>query len=68
MTACAGERRLNAEHRELLRLLAVGEPDTSIARRLAVGRLGVETRFQAGMAARRLGVLGGQEPRREPCE
>lgn len=65
------ERRiLREEQRQLLRLMAEGLPDTAIARRLALGPrtlarrvadlydlLGVDTRFQAGVAAQRLGLL-----------
>lgn len=66
------ERRpqVDEEQRRLLRLMAQGYPDTAIARRLSLGPrtlarriselylvLGVDTRFQAGAAAERLGLL-----------
>jgi DNA-binding CsgD family transcriptional regulator len=65
------ERRvLREEQRQLLRLMAEGLPDIAIARRLALGPrtlarrvadlydlLGVDTRFQAGVAAQRQGLL-----------
>jgi DNA-binding NarL/FixJ family response regulator len=61
---------LNPEHAAVLRLLADGLPDASIARRLSLGprtvarriseiyeQLGVDTRFQAGVAAAKLGII-----------
>jgi DNA-binding NarL/FixJ family response regulator len=66
----AYDNELREEQRHLLRLMAQGFPDTTIARRLSLGPrtlarrisdlyavLGVETRFQAGAAAERLGLL-----------
>ncbi|MCA2207235.1 hypothetical protein [Nocardia rosealba] len=64
---------LQEEQRRLLLLMAQGVPDTTIARQLSLGQrtlarrianlyalLGVETRFQAGVVAERLGLL-------DPC-
>ncbi|MFD3406591.1 response regulator transcription factor [Kribbella sp. NPDC058693] len=61
---------LTAEQLEVIGLLATGLSDASIARRLNLGRrtvgrrisqiydlLGVTSRFQAGMAVARLGLL-----------
>jgi DNA-binding NarL/FixJ family response regulator len=61
---------LRSEQRQLLRLMAQGLPDAAIARRLSLGPrtlarrisdlyslLGVDTRFQAGVTAERLGLL-----------
>jgi DNA-binding NarL/FixJ family response regulator len=66
----AHDTELGEQQRQLLRLMAQGFPDTTIARRLSLGPrtlarrisdlyavLGVETRFQAGAAAERLGLL-----------
>lgn len=68
---------LREEQRRLLQLMAEGLPDAAIARRLAVGGrtltrriaelyevLGVDTRFQAGAAAQRLGLLPDLSPPR----
>jgi DNA-binding NarL/FixJ family response regulator len=61
---------LNDQQLQLMRLLAGGLPDRSIARRLCLAPrtlarriseiyriLGVDTRFQAGVAAQRLGII-----------
>jgi DNA-binding NarL/FixJ family response regulator len=61
---------LNDQQLQLMRLLACGLPDRSIARRLCLAPrtlarriseiyriLGVDTRFQAGVAAQRLGLI-----------
>jgi DNA-binding NarL/FixJ family response regulator len=61
---------LNEQQLQLMRLLAGGLPDRSIARRLCLAPrtlarriseiyriLGVDTRFQAGVAAQRLGLI-----------
>jgi DNA-binding NarL/FixJ family response regulator len=77
-SSCAGNGRefhpvsamLNDEQLRLIRLLAGGLPDRSIARRLSLAPrtlarrisevyriLGVDTRFQAGVAAQRLGLI-----------
>ena len=61
---------LDREQRELLRLLATGLPDTAIARRMSLAprtlarrisslyqMLQADNRFQAGVAAERLGLL-----------
>ena len=62
---------LNEQQFQLMQMLAGGLPDRSIARRLCLAPrtlarriseiyriLGVETRFQAGVAAQRLGLIG----------
>ncbi|HEX6346744.1 response regulator transcription factor [Umezawaea sp.] len=62
---------LNEQQFQLMQMLAIGLPDRSIARRLCLAPrtlarriseiyriLGVETRFQAGVAAQRLGLIG----------
>ncbi len=62
---------LNEQQFQLMQMLASGLPDRSIARRLCLAPrtlarriseiyriLGVETRFQAGVAAQRLGLIG----------
>ncbi|WP_432945884.1 response regulator transcription factor [Kribbella sp. CA-253562] len=71
----AHDNELGEQQRQLLRLMAQGFPDTTIARRLSLGPrtlarriselyavLGVETRFQAGAAAERLGLLAPARP------
>jgi DNA-binding NarL/FixJ family response regulator len=73
----AHDTELGEQQRQLLRLMAQGFPDTTIARRLSLGPrtlarrisdlyavLGVETRFQAGAAAERLGLLAPAHPLR----
>jgi DNA-binding NarL/FixJ family response regulator len=67
---------LRSEQRQLLRLMALGLPDAAIARRLSLGPrtlarrisdlytlLGVDTRFQAGVTAERLGLLASPTKR-----
>ncbi|MET1071313.1 MAG: LuxR C-terminal-related transcriptional regulator [Umezawaea sp.] len=62
---------LNEQQFQLMQMLAGGLPDRSIARRLCLAPrtlarriseiyriLGVDTRFQAGVAAQRLGLIG----------
>lgn len=62
---------LTAAQRQVVELLAIGLADASIARRLNVGRrtiarrvdqiyraLGVSSRFQAGIVAAQLGIVG----------
>jgi DNA-binding NarL/FixJ family response regulator len=62
---------LDEQQFQLMQMLASGLPDRSIARRLCLAPrtlarrisevyriLGVETRFQAGVAAQRLGLIG----------
>jgi DNA-binding NarL/FixJ family response regulator len=62
---------LNEQQFQLVQMLAGGLPDRSIARRLSLAPrtlarriseiyriLGVDTRFQAGVAAQRLGLIG----------
>jgi len=62
---------LNEQQFQLMQMLAAGLPDRSIARRLCLAPrtlarrvseiyriLGVDTRFQAGVAAQRLGLIG----------
>lgn len=70
---------LDQEQRELLRLLASGLPDTAVARRMCLAprtlarriaslyeMLQADNRFQAGVAAERLGLLDDEIPVRVP--
>jgi DNA-binding NarL/FixJ family response regulator len=71
---------LNEQQLQLVRLLAGGLPDRSIARRLCLAPrtlarriseiyriLGVDTRFQAGVAAQRLDLIDGRTSRELPA-
>ncbi len=70
------ERAANQDDRRLLRLLGMGIKDEAIARYLGwslrtvrrrvarlMGELGVETRFQLGIAAERAGLIGEERAR-----
>lgn len=69
-------RAANEDDRRLLRLLGMGIKDEAIARYLGwslrtvrrrvarlMGELGVQTRFQLGIAADRAGLIGDERPR-----